>query len=130
MAVPSLRAPCSKNGGPSDDVTENPFFTELSCFLLSDDLSIRIPGNSIFTRCAPTAWCCFSLRCRCNFFFFFSPFPPPSLFPLNRLERLFVMFLSGFGVRAASCCEVSIYRGIVQQCEPTATARVGLLKDR
>lgn len=64
------------------------------------------------------------------FFFFFSPFPPPSLFPLNRLERLFVMFLSGFGVRAASCCEVSIYRGIVQQCEPTATARVGLLKDR
>lgn len=25
MAVPSLRALCSKNGGPSDDVTENPF---------------------------------------------------------------------------------------------------------
>lgn len=101
-------------------------FTELSCFLLSDDLSICIPGNSIFTRCAPTACCCFSLQCSCGFFFLLLaipasfPFPPESSWKIipNVSPRLW----------CSSCFTLwSIY---LQRHCAAATATARLLKER
>lgn len=105
-------------------------FTRLSCFLLLDDLSIHIPGNSIFTRCAPTAWCCFRFHSDAADAFFSSRYSCLLLFSLNRLERLFLVFLS-----CRSCFMLwSIY--LHRHCGAawaTATIRmavVGLLKER
>lgn len=108
MCVWVMAVPCelcvAKNGGP-DDVTENPPFSLSSRAFLLDDLSIHILGNSIFTRCAPTARCCFSLECHRSFFLFFF------------LSWKIIPYFTPWLWRQSCYMLCNVYRGIVLQHE-------------
>lgn len=89
MAVPSLRALCGKNGGPSDDVTENPFppssrafYCRMICQYTSAGiqyLHAALQRHAAAVSLSPRPLQPFLL-------FFFSPFP------LVSPERLLLMF--------------------------------------
>lgn len=81
MAVPSLRALCSKNGGPSDDVTENPFSPSSRAFYCRMICQYTSPGiqylHAVLQRHAAAVF----LSNAAAAFFFVSPFPPSPLSP-------------------------------------------------
>lgn len=77
MAVPSPRALCSKNGGPSDDVTENPFSPSPRAFYCWMICQYTSPGIQYLHAVLRRHGAAFHSGAAAAFFSFGQPSPSP-----------------------------------------------------